>query len=172
MATLFEDKQNAKRPQVIYFTAKPNEPLQLKTKVIKLTTKVYKKREKTTGGGKSHRKDRLENTDHRKLVIRSNSIKVRGQHHLALERVPSSAIRNFKGPILSGFSIRGDLYGRQAVSVRKKTRQKVSNLANLGQKVRGESVGRGAASRPRSPDAHSSTRLLRGSHKPSGTMGL
>jgi hypothetical protein len=73
----------------------------------------------------------------------------------------------------------GDLYGRHAVSVSKKTRQKVSNLAHSGQKVsnptkfeRGESVGRGAAPRPRSPDARSSAKLLRGSHKPSGTTGL
>jgi hypothetical protein len=130
MATLFEDKKTAKNPQVIYFTAKPNEPLQLKTKVNKLTTKVYKNREKTIGGGKSPRKDRLGNTDYRKLVIRSNSIKARGQHHLALERAPSSAIRNFKGPNIYGVSIRNDLYGRHEVSVSKKTRQKVSNLAH------------------------------------------
>ena len=45
MATLFEDKKTAKILQVIYFTAKTNEPLQLKTKVNELTTKVYKKRE-------------------------------------------------------------------------------------------------------------------------------
>ena len=179
MATLFEDKKTVKNLQVVYFTAKPNEPLQLKTKVNELTTKEYKKRETITGGEKSRRNDRLGNTDLRKLVIRTNSFKFRGHHHLALERAPSSAIRNYKGPNFTGVSIRGDLYGWHAVRVSKKTRQKVRNLAHLGQKVsnptkleRGESVGRGAAPRPRSPDARSSAKLLRGSNKPSENTGL
>ena len=107
-------------------------------------------------------------------------------------RVNSS--RSVLGPRnRSGVPIRGDLYGRHAVSVKTKTRQKVSNLAskdksrqkvsNLapGQKVsnpvkcepeQGESVGRGVAPRPCNPDARSLPRLLRGSNKPSGNTGL
>ena len=51
-----------KRLQVIYSTAKTNEQLQPKNKVKELTKKVYKKREKTTGGEKSPRNGRLFST--------------------------------------------------------------------------------------------------------------
>jgi hypothetical protein len=186
--TLFEDKKTAKKLQVIYFTAKPNEPSQPKTKVKDLTTKVYKKREKTTGGEKSPRKDRLENTDHQRPAIRTNPPQFRGQEYLAPEREILSVIGANEKPSTTGIPTQGDLHGRHAVSVLNKTRQKVSNLAQSGQKVRnlpktglehdarpdngrGKPVGQSSALRPCSPGGRSSVRLLRGSI-PSETTGL
>jgi hypothetical protein len=166
MATLFVDKKTAKTLQVIYFSAKTNEPLQPKTKLNKLTKKVYKKREGKTGGENNHRNDRLDNIAHRKPLIRIHPSELRGHQNVVPERATSNIIRIRKDPSTTGVSIRSDLYGRHAVSVTKKTRQKVKNLAQPGQKVsnltknrRGKLVGRGVLPQPRSPDARSSVRL-------------
>ena len=93
MATLFVDKKTAKTLQVIYFSAKTNEPLQPKTKLNKLTKKVYKKREGKTGGERRPRNDRLEKNDHQRPFTRTNPFKFRSHHYLALERATSSVIR-------------------------------------------------------------------------------
>jgi hypothetical protein len=136
MATLFEDKKTAKTSQLIYFTAKTNEPSQPKTKLKILTKKVYKKREENTGGERRPRNDR------RPFTL-TNPFEFRGHHHLALERATSSVIRSYKDPS-TGVSNRGNLYGRHAVSVPEKTRQKV-NVAQPRLKVSNPTKTRGVS---------------------------
>jgi hypothetical protein len=190
MAILFEDKKTAKRQHVIYFTAKPNEPPQPKTKAKQLTKKVFKKLEKLNGGGNGPRKDRLEKMYHRRSAEGGIGSKISRLEITSLwKKSRVDTTRSVLGPRnRCGVLIRGDLHGRYAVSVKtsRKTRQKVSNLASKsrqklsylasGQKVsnpmereqeQGESVGRGVAPRPCIPDARSSPRLLRESNKPS-----
>ena len=185
MAQLIQSKKTAKQQKVFYFAAKEIKPRQPKTLTPIVTTKVYKKLEPKNCGEIGPRGNRTVDT--------TFAARTGGGNGLQSNRKEGISLWTDQNDLKSEVPIRSDLYGRHAVSVKTKTRQKVSNLAskdksrqkvsNLapGQKVsnpmkcepeQGESVGRGVAPRPCNPDARSSPRLLRGSNKPSGNTGL
>ena len=185
MAQLIQSKKTAKQQKVFYFAAEVIKPRQPKTTTPNVTTKVYKKLDPKNCGEIGPRGNRS--------VDITFTASTGGGNGLQINRKEGISLWMDQIDLKSEVPIRSDLYGCHAVSVKTKSRRKVSNLApknksrqkvsNLaeGRKVsnplkdeqeRGESVGRGVAPRPSIPDARSLPRLLRESNKPSGPTGL
>ena len=121
MAQLIQSKKTAKQQKVFYFAAEVIKPRQPKTTTPNVTTKVYKKLDAKKCGEIGPRGNRS--------VDITFTARTGGGNGLQINRKEGISLWMDQIDLKSEVPIRSDLYGCHAVSVKTKSRRKVSNLA-------------------------------------------
>jgi hypothetical protein len=121
MAQSIQSKKTAKQQKVFYFAAEVIKPRQPKTTTPNVTTKVYKKLDQRNCGEIGPRGNRS--------VEITFTASTGGGNDLQINRKEGISLWMHKMDRKNEVPIRSDLDGCHAVSVKTKSRRKVSNLA-------------------------------------------